>query len=101
MPSIQDLPLFDAAQYLDSEAAIADYLTAVVDEDIAMLPMALDTVARAKGMNALARETGLSRESLYRALPEHGNATLDTFIKVLSAYGVKLSLQPEPGPADT
>jgi len=100
MPSIQNLPLFDAAEYLDSEADIAEYLAVVVDEDIAMLPIALGTVARARGMTALARETGLSRESLYRALSEHGNPTLDTLVKVLSAYRVKLSLQPKPRPVD-
>jgi len=94
MTSIRDLPVFDAAEYLDTEDAIAAYLEAVAEEDITMLPAALGTVARARGMSALARDTGLARESLYRALSEDGNPTLSTLSKVLSAYGVKIILEP-------
>lgn len=94
MTSVHDLPAFDAAEYLDTEEAIAAYLEAVADEDIALLPAALGTVARARGMTALARDTGLARESLYRALSEDGNPTLSTLSKVLSAYGVEIALKP-------
>ncbi|MCL2482674.1 MAG: putative addiction module antidote protein [Propionibacteriaceae bacterium] len=94
MTRVQDLPVFNAAEYLDTEDAIAAYLEAVAEEDIAMLPAALGTVARARGMSALARDTGLARESLYRALSEDGNPTLSTLIKVLSAYGVEIALKP-------
>jgi len=94
MTSVHDLPVFDAAEYLDTEDAVADYLEAVVEEDITMLPAALGTVARARGMSSLARDTGLARESLYRALSEDGNPTLSTLSKVLSAYGVQISLKP-------
>ena len=93
MNSVQDLPVFDAAEYLDTQDAIAAYLEAVVAEDIALLPAALGTVARARGMSALARDTGLARESLYRALSPDGNPTLSTLSKVLSAYGVEIALK--------
>jgi len=94
MTSVHDLPVFDASEYLDTEDAVAAYLEAVVAENIAMLPAALGTVARARGMSALARDTGLARESLYRALSEDGNPTLSTLSKVLSAYGVEIALKP-------
>jgi len=94
MTSVRELPVFDAAEHLDTEVAIAAYLEAVVEEDISMLPAALGTVARARGMSALARDTGLARESLYRALSEGGNPTLSTLSKVLSAYGVQITLKP-------
>ena len=94
MTSAHDLPAFDAAEYLDSEDAIAAYLEAVAEDDIALLPAALGTVARARGMSALARDTGLARESLYRALSQDGNPTLSTLSKVLSAYGVHIVLTP-------
>jgi len=94
MTSVRDLPVFDAAEYLDTEDAIAAYLEAVVEEDVTMLPAALGTVARARGMSSLARDTGLARESLYRALSEDGNPTLSTLSKVLSAYGVEIALKP-------
>ena len=94
MTSVHDLPMFDAAEYLDTEDAIAAYLGAVVEEDISMLPGALGVVARARGMSALARDTGLARESLYRALSQDGNPTLSTLNKVLSAYGVEIVLKP-------
>ena len=94
MTSVRELPVFDAAEHLDTEVAIAAYLEAVAEEDISMLPAALGTVARARGMSALARDTGLARESLYRALSEGGNPTLSTLSKVLSAYGVQITLKP-------
>lgn len=94
MTSVHDLPVFDASEYLDTEDAVAAYLEAVVAENIAMLPAALGTVARARGMSALARDTGLARESLYRALSEDGNPTLSTLSKVLSAYRVEIALKP-------
>jgi len=94
MTSIHELPVFDAAEYLDSENAVAAYLAAVAEEDIALLPAALGTVARARGMSTLARDTGLARESLYRALSEDGNPTLSTLSKVLAAYGVEITLKP-------
>jgi len=83
---------FDMAEYLETEEDIAYYLEATAEEDISLLPAALGTVARARGMSDLARSTGLSRETLYKTLSEGGNPTLSTLSKVLEAYGVRISL---------
>ena len=73
------------------------YLEACFDEagdDAAFLAHAFGVVARARGMMQLARETGLSREALYRSLSEEGNPTLDTLLKVTRALGLKLTVAP-------
>jgi probable addiction module antidote protein len=85
---------FDMAEYLETEEDIAYYLETTAAEDISLLPAALGTVARARGMSDLARSTGLSRETLYRTLAEGGNPTLSTLSKVLEVYGVRISLAP-------
>ncbi|MCL1847338.1 MAG: putative addiction module antidote protein [Coriobacteriia bacterium] len=85
---------FDMAEYLESEEDIAYYLEATAEEDITLLPAALGTVARARGMSDLARSTGLSRETLYKTLSAGGNPTLSTLSKVLETYGVRISLAP-------
>ena len=86
---------FDVAEYLNSEADIAAYLEAVLaEDDPRLLAAALGEVARARGMTHLARETGLSREALYRALSSEGNPELATVTKVLRALGLRLSIQP-------
>jgi probable addiction module antidote protein len=93
---------WDAADYLRSEADMAAYLQAVLDEapsDAALLAEALGDIARAKGMVQLARDTGLTREGLYKALSKDGNPRLDTVLKVLHALGLKLTPQPEQEPA--
>jgi probable addiction module antidote protein len=82
------------AEYLENEDDIAYYLETTAEEDIALLPAALGTVARARGMSELARSTGLSREALYKSLSADGNPTLSTLKKVLDAYGVRISLAP-------
>jgi len=82
------------AEYLESEEDIAYYLEATAEEDISLLPAALGTVARARGMSDLARSTGLSRETLYKTLSSDGNPTLSTLSKVLETYGVRISLTP-------
>lgn len=87
-----DMTDFDAANYLDTPEMIAAYLTEVMaSEDASLIASALGDIARAKGMTDIARQTGLSRESLYRALSEKGNPELATIIKVLSAAGFSLS----------
>jgi probable addiction module antidote protein len=84
--------LFDAADYLDSAEAIAVYLEeAFATEDPAYIAHALGTVARAKGMTDVARKTGLSRESLYKALSAEGNPEFATILKVMSALDLKIS----------
>ena len=82
---------FDAADYLDSDETIAAYISAVLEENNpeAFLD-ALKTVARAKGMTQLAKETGVSREGLYKALSSDGNPEFSTVLKVIKALGLTL-----------
>jgi probable addiction module antidote protein len=87
--------LFDAADYLDNEETIAEYLTAALEDpnpDIFLV--AVRDVARSRGMAQLARDTGLGRESLYKALSPGAKPRYDTVLKVLHALGVKLHVEP-------
>jgi len=84
---------FDAAEHLKTPEDIAAFLEAAIEEDgddPAFIKRALGVAARAKGMSDLAKETGLDRTSLYKALSEDGNPTFDTIVKVVKAFGVKL-----------
>ena len=82
---------FDAADYLDNEETIAAYLTeALEDPDPDMFIIAVKTVARARGMTQLAKDTGLGRESLYKALAPGAKPRFETVMKVVRALGVKL-----------
>ena len=93
---IKTVPL-DVAEFLETPEDIAAYLqTSFEDGDAAIIGNALGTVARAKGMAAISSQTGLSRESLYRALSADGNPTLGTMLGVLSSFGVKLSVSAAP-----
>lgn len=83
--------LFDVADYLDDEETIAEYINVALDDpNPEMLLLALRNVARARGMSQLARDTGLGRESLYKALSEGAKPRYDTLFKVMRALGVKL-----------
>ena len=84
---------YDSAEFLTDEETIAAYLTeALESDDPRMIAKALGAVARARGgMAQLARDTGIAREALYRALSENGNPELGTALKVMHALGVKLS----------
>ncbi|GAB3503634.1 putative addiction module antidote protein [Curvibacter fontanus] len=85
---------FDMANYLQSEEDIAEYLRQVLEEgDAALLAAALGDVARASNMAQLARDTGLSREGLYKALSADGNPSMATVMKVMKAMGLKLSVE--------
>lgn len=85
---------FDASKFLGSDEAIKDYLEDALDSrDAQVIAGAIGDVARAKGMSAIAKETGMSRESLYRALSGDGNPQLSTVLKVLEAMGLKLSVE--------
>jgi probable addiction module antidote protein len=87
---------FDVAGYPRTPADIAAYLDAWLEEapeDATGIARALGDIARAKGMGQVAREAGVSRESLYRALSTKGNPTLATVLKVTKALGVKLHVQ--------
>lgn len=86
---------FDAARYLTDDAAIAEYMTAVLEaEDTDLLLLALSDIARAKGMAQVAKDAGLGRESLYKALAPGAKPRLDTILKVARALGVKFSAHP-------
>lgn len=90
--AIKTIP-FDAADSLDTDAARVELFgDALASGDPAIITSALGLIARARGMSALAKETGLSRETLYKALSEGGNPTLDTLMKVTQALGVRLSI---------
>lgn len=87
---------FDEANYINTAEDVRAYLDVVLEEnDLAALYDALGTVARSKGMTAISRETGLSRESLYKSLREGGNPTFATVCKVLDALGLRLSVSPK------
>ena len=82
---------FDAARYLSSDEDIAAYLDAVLEDgDPLVISRALGEIARAKGMTNIARATGMSRESLYKALSPDGNPEMATFLKVVRALGLHL-----------
>lgn len=87
------LSKWDSAEYLKTDEDMVLYLEACLDEagdDAAFIAKALGTIARAKGMTQLANETGLGRESLYKALSGEGNPSFATILKVMSALGIKL-----------
>ena len=88
---------WDSAEYLQTEEDIKLYLEASLEEggeDPAFLVHALGVVARAKNMSQLARDTGLTREGLYKALSPEGNPTFATVAKVAKALGYQLTVQP-------
>ncbi|WP_187431438.1 hypothetical protein ROLI_048030 (plasmid) [Roseobacter fucihabitans] len=88
---------YDPADYLKTEDDIAAYLLATMEEggdDPAIVAKALGDVARARNMSQLARDTGISREGLSKALSGNGNPTLATIMKVSKALGLKLNFQP-------
>lgn len=91
------LKKWDSAEHLKTDEDIALYLEACFEEagdDAAFIAKALGNVARAKGMSQLARDTGLGRESLYKALSGDGNPSFATVLKVMHALGLKLQPQP-------
>lgn len=86
---------FDAAEYLDSEEAIAEYLSAALEEnDPSLFLSALADVVKARGMTKMAKDAGLGRESLYKALAPGAKPRYDTVLKLARAAGVKLTVEP-------
>ena len=86
---------FDPVEYLDSDEAIAAYIEEALDVgDPVFIADALGVVARARGMSQIAKETGLGRESLYKALSSDGNPEFATVLRVLKALGLRLSVAP-------
>ena len=88
---------YDSAEYLKTEDDIAAYIEACMDEggeDPAFIAQALGVVARARNMSQLARDTGMTREGLYKSLSGEGNPSFATVVKVARALGFKVTLQP-------
>lgn len=86
---------YDVSDHLRSPEEMAAYLDAWFDEfpeDVSGIARAVGDIARAKGMTNVAKDAGLSRESLYRALSREGNPSLSTILKVLAAVGLKVSV---------
>ena len=87
------LKKFDASEHLDSEEAIAEYLTAALeDENPDVFLAAISDVAKSRGIGSIAKSTGLGRESLYKALAPGAKPGYDTILKVLHGLGVKVSV---------
>ena len=93
---ITDLPEFDVAEWLPDEAAVAEYLSVVMEEnDPAALAKALGTIARARGMTEIAAKAGIGREALYKALRDGASPRYETISRVFQALGVKLVAVPQ------
>ncbi len=89
--------VWDPAEHLQTEEDMAEYLEAALEEaDPAVIAAALGDIARAKGMTQVARDAGLGRESLYKALSPAGNPEFSTILKVVAALGLQLHASPIP-----
>jgi probable addiction module antidote protein len=87
--------IWDPAEHLTTEEDMAAYLEAALQEgDSGLIAAALGDIARAKGMSQIARDAGLGRESLYKALSADGNPEFATIMKVVSALGLQLHASP-------
>ncbi|WP_334191184.1 addiction module antidote protein (plasmid) [Synechococcus elongatus PCC 11801] len=87
--------VWDAADHLETKEDIAAYLEAALEEgEPSLIMAALGDIARSQGMTAIARETGLGRESLYKSLSKEGNPEFATVLKVLQALGLRLQIVP-------
>jgi probable addiction module antidote protein len=87
--------VWDPAEHLDTEEDMVAYLEAALEEgDAALVAAALGDIARAKGMTQVARDAGLGRESLYKALSPSGNPEFSTILRVIQALGLQLHAAP-------
>lgn len=87
---------WDPVEHLNTDEDVQEYINAAFEDgDPQVISAALGDVARAKGMSTIAREAGLSRESLYRALSPEGNPTFDTVLRVTKALGVRMAVEKE------
>lgn len=92
---VSELPEFDAAEYLNTDEDLAAYLTAILEEnDPSLLAAALGDIARARGMTQVAKDSGITREALYKALRPGSEPRFDTLSRVCAALGVRLVAQP-------
>ena len=95
---------YDVAEHLRTPEEMAAYLEACIEEangDAAFIAKALGDIARAKGMSQVARDAGLSRESLYKALTGERSPGFDTILKVIGALGIKLHAEAAPAISPT
>lgn len=91
---VSELPEFDAAECLNSEEDVAAYITTVLEEkDPALLATALGNIARSRGMTQVAKDSGITREALYKALRPGSEPRFDTVSRVCAALGVRLVAQ--------
>ena len=92
---ISEIPEFDVAEYLTTDEDVAAYLTTILEEnDAALLAAALGDIARARGMTQVAKDSGITREALYKALRPGSEPRFDTVSRVCAALGVRLVAQP-------
>jgi probable addiction module antidote protein len=92
---VSELHEFDAAEYLNSDEEVAAYLTTVLEEnDAALLAAAIGDIARARGMSQVAKDSGIAREALYKALRPGSEPRFETISRVCAALGVRLVAQP-------
>jgi probable addiction module antidote protein len=92
---VSELPEFDAAEYLNSDEDVAAYITAVLEEnDAALLAAALGDIARSRGMTQISKDSGITREALYKALRPGSEPRFDTVNRVCAALGVRLVALP-------
>lgn len=86
---------FDVLDYLKTQEELAEYLrVALEDGDAGTIAIVLGDIARARGASQFSKETGLSRETIYKAFCEGGNPTLDTLSKAVKALGFRLTIEP-------
>ena len=96
LSGLDDLPTFDPADHLDSEEAIAAYMTDIIATgDIALLRSAIDDVVRARGVAKVAESAGITREGLYKALRANSKPRFETVAAVLDALGLAVHIVPK------
>jgi probable addiction module antidote protein len=94
---VEPTTIWDPAEHLTTPEAMAAYLDAALAEgDHVLIAAALGDIARAKGMSQVARDAGLGRESMYKALSPHGNPEFATILKVVRALGLQIHVTPAP-----
>lgn len=92
---VNDLPDFDVSDYLENEEMIQDYLNIIIEEnDPALLASTLGDIAKARGMSQIAKDAGMGRESLYKALRDNSSPRFETISRVLNALQLKLVVAP-------
>ena len=92
---VSELSEFDAAEFLNSDEDVAAYLTTILEEnDAGLLAAAIGDIARARGMTQVAKDSGIAREALYKALRPGSEPRFETISRVCAALGVRLVAQP-------